>query len=242
MMSHMGRILTLELHLLQWGSSTRNTQIEQLWVEVGTARWWRAFFTQLRRLHHLDRKNPGHLWLLHQLFLPSINNDCQEFQEDPADMRFLGQTTEGVYATDPLEGIHLDVINHYYGVEGGKTGAGHEDEEEDPEGDDSEPEVDPQEELKNQIQADQAQNIRHAPVKVARHHSPFEEEANEATFVELLELLLRHPNTLPEDYGILPEEWDEDSYGEIEMICTGTNGKELVVVLPWEEWFPRAVQ
>lgn len=166
-------------------------------------------------------------------------------------MRFLGQTTEGIYATDPLEGIHPDAINRYYGVEGatcrrrrGETGAGHEseDEEEDPEGDDSEPEVDPQEELENQIQADQAQNIRHAPVKVARHHSPFEEEANEAAFMELLELLLRHPDTLPEDYGILPEEWDEDSYGEIETIRTGTNGKELVVVLPREEWFPRAVQ
>ena len=32
-----------------WGSSTHNTQIERLWVEVGTqfARSWRAFFFRL---------------------------------------------------------------------------------------------------------------------------------------------------------------------------------------------------
>lgn len=67
-----------------WGSSTFNTRIERLWVEVGSqfARSWRAFFLRLERLHHLDRKNPHHLWLLHRLFLDSINDDCRAFQED----------------------------------------------------------------------------------------------------------------------------------------------------------------
>jgi hypothetical protein len=39
-----------------WGSSTFNTQIEQLWVDVGTqfARHWHAFFFRLEHLHHLD--------------------------------------------------------------------------------------------------------------------------------------------------------------------------------------------
>lgn len=65
-----------------WGSSTSNTRIEQLWVEVGTqfARRWRAFFFRLEWLHNLDRKNPHHLWLLHLLFLEEINHDCDEFQ------------------------------------------------------------------------------------------------------------------------------------------------------------------
>lgn len=66
-----------------WGSSMHNTRIERLWVEVGRyfGRPWRAFFFRLERLHHLDRKNPYHLWLLHHLFLDEINADCKSFQE-----------------------------------------------------------------------------------------------------------------------------------------------------------------
>lgn len=66
-----------------WGSSTHNTRIERLWVEVGSqfARAWRAFFFRLEKLHSLDRKNPHHLWLLHYLFLDMINEDCKEFAE-----------------------------------------------------------------------------------------------------------------------------------------------------------------
>ncbi|KAJ7769152.1 hypothetical protein DFH07DRAFT_736053, partial [Mycena maculata] len=242
-----------------------NTRIERLWVEVGTqfARRWRAFFTRLGRIHHLDRKNPSHLWLLHQLFLQAINDDCREFQEEwnlhpisgrttndqsPADLRFLGQTTEGLYA-DPLDGIHPDAINRYYGVEGarqrrhGATGAGHAlDDEGDLEHSDDDSELDPEEELENQIQADQAGNIRHSPVKVARHKSPFEEPEQEAAFLELLDVVLSQPEVQPEDYGVLEEEWEDEDYPETETIHTGTNGKELVVVLPRDDWLPRAVQ
>lgn len=65
-----------------WGSSTSNTRIERLWVEVGVqfARPWKAFFLRLERLHHLDRENAAHLWLLHFLFLDTINDDCKLFQ------------------------------------------------------------------------------------------------------------------------------------------------------------------
>lgn len=65
-----------------WGSSTHNTRIERLWVEVGTqfARRWRGFFLRLERLHGLNRRNPQHLWLLHFLFLDDINKDCELFQ------------------------------------------------------------------------------------------------------------------------------------------------------------------
>ncbi|KAJ7476047.1 hypothetical protein FB451DRAFT_1034397 [Mycena latifolia] len=66
-----------------WGTSTRNTRIERLWVEVGSqfARRWRGFFLRLERLHKFDPDNPHHLWLLHYLFLHEINKDCEEFQE-----------------------------------------------------------------------------------------------------------------------------------------------------------------
>lgn len=63
-------------------SSTHNTRIERLWVEVGSqfARGWRAFFYRLEWIHGLDAENPYHLWLLHYLFLNDINTDCDTFR------------------------------------------------------------------------------------------------------------------------------------------------------------------
>lgn len=67
-----------------WGPSVFNTRIERLWVEVGQrfVRQWRAFFTRLERQHLLQRKNPHHRWLLHHLFLDSINEDYTKFCEE----------------------------------------------------------------------------------------------------------------------------------------------------------------
>lgn len=55
-----------------------------MWVEVGTqfAFRWRAFFTRLEARHHLDPSVPGHLWLLHVLFLDDINDDCDQFRDE----------------------------------------------------------------------------------------------------------------------------------------------------------------
>ncbi|KAJ7710578.1 hypothetical protein B0H17DRAFT_914315 [Mycena rosella] len=243
--------------------STRNTRIERLWVEVGTqfARRWRAFFTRLGRLHNLDRKNPRHLWLLQRLFLHELNDDCHEFREEwnlhpisgrmtndqsPADIRFLGQTTEGIYREDPLDGIHPDVINRYYGVAGARrrrprnqTGAGIASDDEG-ESDADGPSV--EEELENQIGADLAQNIRHEPVPVARHRSPFKDPDLESDFLELLEGLLEQLDALPKNYGVLEDEWEEEDYPEIEIIKPGKRGKELVIALPRPDWFPRAAR
>lgn len=54
-----------------------------MWVEVGThfVRRWRAFFTRLERMHHLDAENAVHRWLLHTLFLGAINDDCCDFSD-----------------------------------------------------------------------------------------------------------------------------------------------------------------
>ncbi|KAJ7030983.1 hypothetical protein C8F04DRAFT_960890 [Mycena alexandri] len=247
-------------------SSTRNTRIERLWVEVGTqfARRWRAFFTRLGRLHRLDRKNPGHLWLLHILFLSEINDDCLEFQEEwnlhpirgrmtsdqsPADIRFLGQTTEGIYRDDPLDGIHPDAINRYYGVEGrrlnraaNQTGAGIASDDEELDSSDDEEGPTAEEELENRVHDDLAQNIRHAPVKVAKHRSPFKDAQLQDYFIRLLEERLSQPDDLPEDYGVRADEWEEEDYPEMEIIRPGTKGKELPIILPRGEWFARAVQ
>lgn len=66
-----------------WGTSTHNTRIERLWVEVGKQfmRAWRAFFTRLQRLYHLDSGNKEHLWLLMSMFLPMVNDDCKKFKK-----------------------------------------------------------------------------------------------------------------------------------------------------------------
>lgn len=125
----------------------------------------------------------------------------------------------------------------------GATGAGHaSDDEAEGEESDNHSELDLEEELENQIQADQAQNIRHAPVKVARHESPFDDVEQEDMFLELLDAVISQPEVLPADYGVLEDEWEDEDYPETETIRTGTNGKELVVVLPRDDWFPRAVR
>ncbi|KAK7037412.1 hypothetical protein VNI00_011162 [Paramarasmius palmivorus] len=128
-----------------WGSSTRNTRIERLWVEVGKqfARRWRAFFFRLEELHGLDRSNPTHLWLLQRLFLGMINKDCEEFVEEwnshpiareghdqsPLAMRFMGMLKEGMYLAvtdesgeifvpDDCAGMTIQEIKEKYGTQG----------------------------------------------------------------------------------------------------------------------------
>ncbi|KAG1895802.1 uncharacterized protein F5891DRAFT_959664, partial [Suillus fuscotomentosus] len=64
-----------------WTSSTWNSWIECLWVEVGMqfARRWRVFFTRLENHHRLNPHSPSHIWLLQTLFLNEINQDCLDF-------------------------------------------------------------------------------------------------------------------------------------------------------------------
>ncbi|KAI1782306.1 hypothetical protein LXA43DRAFT_906137, partial [Ganoderma leucocontextum] len=129
-------------------SSTRNTRIERMWVEVGTqfAFRWRAFFNRLENRHYLDPSLLGHLWLLHFLFLDDLNCDCDQFRyewnhhpisglgknQSPLDMRFLSQLEQGVPVGEDLNDVHPDILSQYYGIEGqehrrkpGQTGAGH---------------------------------------------------------------------------------------------------------------------
>lgn len=65
-------------------SSTHNTRIERLWVEVGRnfCRSWRAFFNRLEDQFGLDCSNPGHIWLLQTLFLDDLNTDCESFMSE----------------------------------------------------------------------------------------------------------------------------------------------------------------
>ncbi|KAI9057836.1 hypothetical protein FKP32DRAFT_1582987, partial [Trametes sanguinea] len=192
-------------------SSTRNTRIERMWVEVGTqfAMRWRAFFTRLERTQHLRPDEEGHLWVLHSLFLEDINADCCAFQRDwnhhplsgagrnqsPLDMRFLAQLDHGVVSGNDLDDIHPDVLSRYYGAdvdEGedqrSRSGAGNYSDDDDHDSDergDHNSEVDVTV-LDDRLTSDQQQHIRHAPIPVPDGNSPFSNVGFEEVFFRCL--------------------------------------------------------
>ncbi|KAG1854302.1 hypothetical protein C8R48DRAFT_599092, partial [Suillus tomentosus] len=238
-------------------SSTRNSRIERLWVEVGTqfARRWRAFFTRLENSHMLNPQNANHLWLLHALFLDDINQDCSDFQAEwnchpisgpdtndksPKDLRFLGQTLFGVYRDD-CEGVHPDVIEEYYGVHGRpasrrphQTGAGHPADEED--------DVDEQSpDIIESVNDQQRQHVHHEAIRVPSHNNTFgtDEETQEQFFAVLAEVVAKR--ITPAHCQLTPDEWEGNQYPAFETIRAGRRGvKELQVSLAEPIWFHRA--
>ncbi|KAJ3838573.1 hypothetical protein F5878DRAFT_537229 [Lentinula raphanica] len=208
-----------------WGASTRNTRIERLWPEVGSqfARQWRAFFLRLERLHGLKREDPHHIWLLHLLFLPLINEDCQKFintwnnhpisgrghYQTPNDIRFFGELKHGRYdppsppVTNPLD----------------------------------------QQATIRQIQHEQSAHYRHEPVATPKHRSPFLGKPDQLRlFCEAIEAF-DNTNVIPVGYYLRNEEWENGEYPTFEIIPSGKRAtKELRIDLPHAIWFPRAIQ
>ncbi|KAJ7793220.1 hypothetical protein B0H14DRAFT_2393724, partial [Mycena olivaceomarginata] len=248
-------------------SSTHNTRIERLWVEVGSqfARRWRAFFYRLEALHGLDRSNPHHLWFLHLLFLDLISDDCEDFRaewnchpvsgeghsQSPNDMCFIGQVREGVYVND-YDDVHPTVLQQYYGVHGkvarrepGATGAGQLDDEDIPipsaenyEDEDSGSEDD--DDLRQQLEDAQAENFHHEPVPVPKHANPFPEDETMQLFHDTLSAA-EEIGLIPPGYGLLPDEWEDGIYPSYEILKSGRRGgKALRVALPDSIWRPRA--
>ncbi|KAJ7732233.1 hypothetical protein DFH07DRAFT_755339, partial [Mycena maculata] len=243
-------------------SSTHNTRIERLWVEVGSqfARRWRAFFYRLEALHGLDRTNPHHLWLLHLLFLDLINVDCANFRaewnchpisgeghdQSPDDMCFLGQVKDGIYV-DEVAGIHPDVLNQYYGVHGpevqrrpGETGAGQLPDEDVPAPDLGDMDELDWEDLDDRVEAAQESNFHHEAVAVPKYANPFTSDETLHTFHQAL-AIADAQGVVPEGYGLLPDEWEDGTYPSFETLKSGRRGgKELQVPLPDFIWRPRA--
>ncbi|TCD60521.1 hypothetical protein EIP91_009938 [Steccherinum ochraceum] len=64
-----------------WGRSVHNTRIERLWYDVTAkfGRKWKEFFRDLEANHGLNPTIPAHIWLLHHLFLLSIQQDADDF-------------------------------------------------------------------------------------------------------------------------------------------------------------------
>ena len=87
-------------------SSTHNTRIERLWVEVGRnfCRSWRAFFNRLEDQFGLDCSNPSHIWLLQTLFLDDLNADCESFVRE-----WNSHPVSGVDAGDMSPQVHFYV-------------------------------------------------------------------------------------------------------------------------------------
>ncbi|KAF8139651.1 hypothetical protein EV363DRAFT_1153561 [Boletus edulis] len=64
-----------------WGRSVHNIRIERLWVDVtrGLGLKWKQFFHTLEASDGLDINNQAHIWLLHKLFLPTINEEAEQW-------------------------------------------------------------------------------------------------------------------------------------------------------------------
>ncbi|KAJ3925103.1 MAG: hypothetical protein NXY57DRAFT_907481 [Lentinula lateritia] len=208
-----------------WGDSTRNTRIERLWPEVGSqfARQWRAFFLRLERLHGLRREDPHHIWLLHTLFLPLINEDCQKFTltwndhpisgrghyQTPNDIRFFGELEHGQYGVPNPSSADLQVKQSTI----------------------------------QQIQKEQSKHYRHEPVPTPKHNSPFLGRPDKLQlFCEAIEEF-DYAKVIPVNYYLRSEEWENGDYPTFEIIPSGRRGtKELRIDLPHTIWFPRAIQ
>jgi hypothetical protein len=60
-----------------------NVRIERLWVDVTAqvSAFWAEMFTQLELRHGLDINNIHHIWLIHHLFLSTINQQLAFFAD-----------------------------------------------------------------------------------------------------------------------------------------------------------------
>ncbi|KAJ7646936.1 hypothetical protein FB45DRAFT_974803 [Roridomyces roridus] len=237
-----------------WGSSTHNTRIERLWVEVGSqfARRWRAFFYRLEALHGLDRTNPHHLWLLHALFLDFINEDCEQFREEWNCHPISGEghdmspeVQNGMYV-DEHDKVHPSILERYYGVHGAEsqrdpdqTGAGQLDDEEVPQPDYEQTGYD-SDELDEQVEEAHSGNFHPEPVVTPKHDCPFSDEETLELFKETF-VAAEEAEIVPGGYGLLPDEWADGTYPAYEVLKSGRrSGRQLRIALPDAVWRPRA--
>ncbi|KAF9050618.1 hypothetical protein BJ165DRAFT_1319058, partial [Panaeolus papilionaceus] len=243
-----------------------NTPIERLWVELGRrlCRAWRVFFIRLGHLHHLDKENPVHRWLLDYLFLDMINEDCRIFVEE--------------WNAHPMRNRHNKCPNvkmlRFYQYP--KESAGSGDEADSNEGDmeDSEPtsdlddenadddedtwtdsdhddnleDVDPTNDTfqdsddEDEHQVDPAEdvdpNIHHKAVDIPGGNCPFN-KATLAAFKTCIESVYQGGD-IPGGYGVRSDEWEDGYYSETEGLAIGRSQKIKTVRLPNHIWLPRA--
>lgn len=113
----------------------------------------------------------------------------------------------------------------------GQTGAGHLDEEDGVEGHDLHRIA--------QIEEGQLQQVRLEAVEVPEEMSPFRTNTHEADFFSLLEDIIAQ-NIIPEGYGLLPGELDDEDVEMVEVLQFGLRGtKSIVISLTEPIWAAR---
>ncbi|KAJ7355285.1 hypothetical protein DFH08DRAFT_619234, partial [Mycena albidolilacea] len=118
-----------------WGRGFHNIHIERLWCDVtrGFGCKWSNFFHTLELSCGLHPDLDAHIWLLHHLFLPGINQDATDWAqtwnehkiwfdgectESPRDMFFFGMIQNGARGFDDLQDGDDDVENlDAYGID-----------------------------------------------------------------------------------------------------------------------------
>lgn len=82
--------------------------------------------------------------------------------------------------------------------------------------------------------------FNHEAVEVPAGASPFTAEEDEAAFSAAL-AMVQEDGVVPEGYGLLSEEWEDEMYPTLEVLRSGRRGRrEVLVSLPDQIWRPRA--
>lgn len=141
---------------------------------------------------------------------------------------------------DEYAGTDEALLDQYYGIHGrelirgvGQTGAGHLDE-------DLEDSVEGRDLCRiAQIEEGQLQQVRHKAVEVPEEMSPFRIDTHEADFFALLENVIAQ-DIVPEGYGLLPGELDDEDVEMVEVLRFGLRGtKSIVISLTEPIWAAR---
>ncbi|KAF8546218.1 hypothetical protein OG21DRAFT_1527978, partial [Imleria badia] len=158
------------------------------------------------------------------LFLDDINNDCNDFKEEwnchpiqvsgpdtnnksLKDLRFLGQTSLGIYHDD-CEGLSYNVIEEHYGIDGPErvcqphqSGAGNPMDKEDIPG------------AENQFEATMiaCQGQMHKAVPVQPAGSLFHNDERATQFYTVLQEAITCKIT-PENFGLAYSKWEDGCY------------------------------
>lgn len=89
------------------------------------------------------------------------------------------------------------------------------------------------------IAGDQDHNIRHEAIAVLENECPFDSEDATAIFCQALQDV-KSAEIVPQHFGVAEIEWDGPFYGQTETVKVGR--KDVEIVLPFQIWWPRAVE
>jgi hypothetical protein len=179
-------------------------------------------------------------------------------------MRFLGNLAHGIQ-DDPYANIAPEVLQNSLGIDeeqvshvAGTTGAGASiedaylnasttgipgDADDLAESGLSTEELDALELVRHQLSSEESRHVRHPPVKVPTKCPPFQDVETEDLFWEAVSLAMTDEQSFPVGYGVLPDEWEQDTYPEFHYIGTTRKQSDVFnIALPSQLWYPRAVE